>query len=968
MGILNADRWDNIAGGSGIGRGSMRRSATASRLTTAATMAALASSLVLGGGSVLANQTAANTAGGGTIHAHARPRPSSDGVRQQRRVNVRDLPASHGTRQPYQAPRLGKSAISTTPRSPSSLLVAPAPVFVTNTTNAHATEAVSYAGLAHADTGFEPPDPWIAVGPEHVVQAVNTTFQMTNRVGTGKVTTDMLDFFGISAIPGYFAEVFDPRVIFDSLHGRWIAIEASFDCFDDVPNGINVGTGYLDIAVSDSADPTKTWSIFSIYYTDAVPDYPGIGTSTDKVVVTGNIFALATDGAATLGCSPQGNLLATEIDAMAWSQLLTPDLPNVDYFFSPADFPNNFFSWRPALQTPATSATVFVVSERGDEGVAYTKITGNPANATSAMSVPADLTAAGVVSGFALPPAPKQQGPPTTIVNALDARPTDAVWQNGLLSFVSTYPCDPAGGIAENRDCVRVTELSTSPATPTLHQDFLISEEGADLYMGGVGYAGNGTLHAVWTRSSGGAGQYPSSYTAYRLPADPVNKVSVPFALPLAAGTGTYLGDRWGDYVGVAQDPQVPNAVWQGDEFSAGVNFWATHISQLQTGGAEYVPITPLRVLDPRPAHNIGLSGVFNANVPRTWQVTGVGTIPAGAIAVTGNLAVVGQTAAGYGSVTPNPTATPSTSSLNFPLGDVRANNVTVPLSTTGKLSAVYKAVPGKTTYFIFDVTGYFLPGLGHATYATTTPVRVMDTRTGTNHVGPLGVFHANVPQTLTIAGTLGIPLDAIAVTANIAVVGQTQAGYVSVTPDPDAAPPTATMNFPLGDIRANGLTARLNGAGQLSIVYKAGSATTHLILDITGYYRQVDAGLLFYPLNPGRIVDTRPGVVLSQLSGLFTANIPRTLSANGHWGVPNLAGAITGNLSIVAQTQAGYVAITPDPNPNPTTATMNFPLGDVRGNGVTAPLNASTDLSFVYKAGTGAKTHLILDVTGYFK
>jgi hypothetical protein len=31
-------------------------------------------------------------------------------------------------------------------------------------------------------------------------------------------------------------------------------------------------------------------------------------------------------------------------------------------------------------------------------------------------------------------------------------------------------------------------------------------------------------------------------------------------------------------------------------------------------------------------------------------------------------------------------------------------------------------------------------------------------------------------------------------------------------------------------------------------------------------------------------------------------------------------------------------------------------------------PLNATTDLSFVYKAGIGAKTHLILDLTGYFK
>ena len=63
------------------------------------------------------------------------------------------------------------------------------------------------------------------------------------------------------------------------------------------------------------------------------------------------------------------------------------------------------------------------------------------------------------------------------------------------------------------RDCVRVSQLNTtnvsSSVSPTLRQDFLIAENGKDSYMGGVGMAGNGTLHVVWTRSS--YGDYPSS-------------------------------------------------------------------------------------------------------------------------------------------------------------------------------------------------------------------------------------------------------------------------------------------------------------------------------------------------------------------------------------------------------------------------------------------------------------------------
>ena len=49
------------------------------------------------------------------------------------------------------------------------------------------------------------------------------------------------------------------------------------------------------------------------------------------------------------------------------------------------------------------------------------------------------------------------------------------------------------------------------------------------------------------------------------------------------------------------------------------------------------------------------------------------------------------------------------------------------------------------------------------------------------------------------------------------------------------------------------------------------------------------------------------------------------------------------------------------------TTSTINFPLGDTRANGVTVPLAAGATW-MVYKSSAGKTTHLILDVTGYFK
>src|SRR6185369_4787166 len=114
-------------------------------------------------------------------------------------------------------------------------------------------------------------------------------------------------------------------------------------------------------------------------------------------------------------------------------------------------------------------------------------------------------------------------------------------------------------------------------------------------------------------------------------------------------------------------------------------------------------------------------------------------------------------------SITPTPVLNPQSSTINFPLGDNRANNVTTPLAGNGKLAAVYKAAAGRSTQLIVDVTGYFLAGDTHATYSTITPVRVLDSRPGTG-IGLTGVFRTNTPRTLSIAGDNGIPADAKAV------------------------------------------------------------------------------------------------------------------------------------------------------------------------------------------------------------
>lgn len=119
-------------------------------------------------------------------------------------------------------------------------------------------------------------------------------------------------------------------------------------------------------------------------------------------------------------------------------------------------------------------------------------------------------------------------------------------------------------------------------------------------------------------------------------------------------------------------------------------------------------------------------------------------------------------------------------------------------------------------------------------------PARVLDSRLGLGG----SLFVARTKQTVTIAnGSNGVPANAVAVTGNVTIVGQTMNGYVTVAPNltSGVTPPTSTLNFPLDDIRANGITVPVASGGKLDFMFWVpGSAyyTVQVIFDVTGYFQ----------------------------------------------------------------------------------------------------------------------------------
>ena len=142
-----------------------------------------------------------------------------------------------------------------------------------------------------------------------------------------------------------------PHVIYDSLHGRWIATEVSWDC--DTSFGGNFGTGYIDFAVSHTADPNGTWNHGFFYWPDQLPDFPAPGTSTDKVAFASNLFTM-TQAETSLGagdCLTGATLDQGDIVYMDWADLINGGA------FDAAELPlgDGLFGPRVAVQVPATS-------------------------------------------------------------------------------------------------------------------------------------------------------------------------------------------------------------------------------------------------------------------------------------------------------------------------------------------------------------------------------------------------------------------------------------------------------------------------------------------------------------------------------------------------------------------------------------------------------------------------------------
>ncbi len=397
-----------------------------------------------------------------------------------------------------------------------------------------------YGFLGIQATGWTPPDPDIAAGPDHLVVVTNGEIAFFEQDGTMTYSRAIAGGSGFWGSVGATSFVFDPITVYDTLSNRFIA--AASEHADN-------GDMALLLAVSDDSNPNGTWHKYRFNvssYGDFL-DFPNLGVDNEAIYISADFFN-----------TPSGNWIfiipkapVLDGDSVSISGLKTAS--------GPVSLGNtkSYETGAPAQYFARTNTTSSLRLH------AVTDPTGTPTLHTVNVSVPS----------FSYPPKAEQLGT-TNLADTIDVRIKNGVYRNGSLWLVHT--------IGQNNTArVRWYEIKTngwpgSGQNPTLKQSGTFNfGEGEHNWMADINADDAGNAIICFNRSS--SSQYISVQRAIRRLNDPLGTFQDPVTLQVSTSPET--GDRWGDYAGVDEEPDRPGTFWTVNEYRR--SSWRTWVARI---------------------------------------------------------------------------------------------------------------------------------------------------------------------------------------------------------------------------------------------------------------------------------------------------------------------------------------------------------------------------------------------------
>jgi hypothetical protein len=217
------------------------------------------------------------------LEASAQPARTVGVVERSVKINVMDLARAPRAAQPPAARRIIRPRPKR--RTEPADLGGPARLaFAPPLASQPSTASIIASFPAELDNGTAtPPDATGALGPQHVVTALNQQVQFQTRTGDVISAVDLETFWAAAGPIDEFTT--DPHVFYDTSSDRWLACALADP---DRPS-----TAALLLGASAGGDPTADWSLYRVPLNLAgrlAGDYPLLGFNGSWVVLTLDIF------------------------------------------------------------------------------------------------------------------------------------------------------------------------------------------------------------------------------------------------------------------------------------------------------------------------------------------------------------------------------------------------------------------------------------------------------------------------------------------------------------------------------------------------------------------------------------------------------------------------------------------------------------------------------------------------------
>jgi len=425
----------------------------------------------------------------------------------------------------------------------------------------------NFIGASSSESGFLPPDPTGAVGPNHYVHSVNSLVKIFDKTGNLLAgPTSLGTFLGFGGNSG------DPIVLYDQLADRYVVSEFG---------SINGGNS-LAIGVSDTNDPTGAYNVYQFAFS-GFPDYPHYGVWPDGYYGTINLngqttraFAMERDVMLAGGANPQIVIFSLPNVVVNPNQVKSPEAANL----LGTSFPANTPGYITYLQDDAWGGVSFDHLKVWEMDIDWGTI-GN-----STISAPLEIPTMPFDAGelFGNGNGPIEQ-PGTTqklaghggIISFAANYRSFGTYNSWLITFNTFIDNDDTGGI-------RWIELRNDATNPwTIFQEGTYAPaDGHSRFMSSSAMDAAGNIGIAF---SIGSSTLPVGlrYTG-RFDGDPLGTMTVAETTIVNGGGVRTNSNRYGDYSHLTMDPNNFTFWYTADYFSSN-NAWRTQIAAFSLSG-----------------------------------------------------------------------------------------------------------------------------------------------------------------------------------------------------------------------------------------------------------------------------------------------------------------------------------------------------------------------------------------------